>query len=206
MTPFNMTKEAVDSFWGKMKVGGTSECWEWQGSKDAFGYGTCNITHQSGTKRAHRVAFILTFGEIPEGIWVCHKCDNPGCANPHHMFLGTPAMNNLDRDRKGRHKTLCGEEHWSQKKPHLIRRGERHWTRFKEARRVKGDEHWSRKRPEKCRRGDIHPMALLTSSQVLEVRKMVSEGVNDCAIGRKYKVNRATIRAIRVGKTWKHLS
>ncbi len=97
----------ADRFWDKVAIGAADECWEWQGYRDRAGYGHVGIgSRVDGTKRtvpAHRLAWELTHGPIPEGIKVRHLvCDNPPCCNPAHLALGTQAENVADMIAKGR--------------------------------------------------------------------------------------------------------
>ena len=97
-----------------MVVNKTSGCWEWIGSK-RNGYGRMIIgSRTDGTRRsasAHRVSYELLHGEIPAGMEVCHRCDNPCCVNPHHLFLGTRQDNIDDREKKGGNNPPKGEKH-----------------------------------------------------------------------------------------------
>ena len=83
-------------------------CWEWIAYKDGGGYGIIKIDGKK--QKAHRVAYRLYVGEIPDGMCVCHRCDNPGCVNPGHLFLGTMADNMRDCENKGRRVHPSGEK------------------------------------------------------------------------------------------------
>jgi DNA-directed RNA polymerase specialized sigma subunit len=99
-------------FWDKVTVGGKDECWEWQASCNQHGYGYFGKDNK--IKKAHRVAWELTHGPIPEGdhhgtMVVRHVCDNRRCCNPQHLRLGTQRENVEDMMSKGRNNQPSGE-------------------------------------------------------------------------------------------------
>jgi len=111
-------------FWDRVDKtkghGPQQDCWIWTGGK-TDGYGT--IRFHGTMQKSHRVAWILTNGEIKNNAQVLHRCDNPSCVNPEHLFLGTNHDNVLDRHKKGRSKNIFVSENH----PSTQRSGERHW-------------------------------------------------------------------------------
>lgn len=92
-------------------------CWIWLGAAGRYG----NLTVQQRHYDAHRFAWLLYLGSIPEGMRVLHRCDTPLCVNPAHLFLGTAKDNTLDMVRKGRHKPnkrnmQSGDNHWTRRR------------------------------------------------------------------------------------------
>lgn len=105
----DFTIEDEYRFWKKVKLplGGIG-CWEWIGSISSAGYGT--FSKMGKTLRSSRLAYLLTYGDFDDKLFVCHTCDNPKCCFPDHLFLGTNHDNQIDSVNKGRNRTMCGEE------------------------------------------------------------------------------------------------
>lgn len=100
----------AERFWEKVDIRGEDECWPWMASTKQGGYGKI-VSDDGRFLLAHRVAYELTIGPIPVGLVLCHRCDNPGCVNPSHMFLGTQADNLQDMRTKGRGNPPRGVRH-----------------------------------------------------------------------------------------------
>lgn len=98
----NNQGDPVQILWSRVDKNGPihpvlkTRCWLWVGYKVAGGYG------QIKGKKSHRPAYQYTNGSIPDGMFVCHKCDNPPCCNPDHLFLGTAQDNMTDKVVKNR--------------------------------------------------------------------------------------------------------
>lgn len=175
-----LTPAGEAQFWAKVdKSAGPDACWIWTASKARGGYGTFGIKRR--LIGAHRIAWILANGQIPHdgsyhGICVCHKCDNPPCCNPSHLFLGTNADNARDKTLKGR------------------------------GNYPRGDKSGSRKHPQSRPRGESHTCSKITDAQVLEIRALYAAGgITKAALAKKFGMGPDNIRAIVQLKTWKHV-
>ena len=104
-----MGLDSKDFFWQKVDKKEDNECWSWIGAIHyMWGYGQFRV--KGKYVAAHRFSWMLHNGEIPNGLCVCYKCDNPKSVNPKHLFLGTVADNNLDKKLKGRQPSIAGEK------------------------------------------------------------------------------------------------
>ena len=119
-----ITKTAPEiRFWRKVQKGTADQCWPWLGNKSPKGYGRfCPFPkrHVKGKKKSkswlsHRLAWEYTNSSIPEGLECCHTCDNPGCCNPFHLYLGTHKKNMEDMVNRGRAFHPRGELHGESK-------------------------------------------------------------------------------------------
>lgn len=157
-------------FWSKVDIRSEGECWEWKASLRSTGYGQFEF---GGTMlKSHRVAYVLTHGAIPDGLHVCHTCDNRKCCNPSHLWLGTNADNTADKVSKGR------------------------------AIGPKGKQHGWHTHPERMARGERASKAKLTREKVEQIKKLREDGMGQRAVARMFGVTHSAIAAIEKGRTW----
>lgn len=102
---------ALKRFMRKVDISNPDGCWVWIGYRNRYGYGCFGLN--GVTRAAHRVIYGLAVAEIPPGMCVLHRCDNPACVRPSHLFIGTQADNMVDRKSKGR--APAGDAHRSSK-------------------------------------------------------------------------------------------
>jgi len=99
--PIYRNSSLEDRFWARVDRD-PDGCWEWTGARWVEGYGRLSLGPGVGPKKAHRLSWELHYGAIPDGLDVLHRCDNPPCVRPDHLFVGTQADNM--RDARAKHR------------------------------------------------------------------------------------------------------
>jgi hypothetical protein len=164
-------------------------CWLWQRALfKKTGYGVAGVSNR-GTWRAHALAYESFVKLVPDGLILRHDCDNPRCANPAHLRVGTNADNSRDMVERGRAPT-----------------GAKNGAHTKPERRASGDRNGSRTKPESRPRGERHWKAKLTAADALRAVEMRAQGATLCAIGEELGVVHGAVSRILVGKTWSHVT
>jgi hypothetical protein len=163
------------------------DCLNWVMSKTNQGYG-----HACFNKKvllAHRVAWMIRHGSIPEGMCVLHKCDNPSCCNVDHLFLGTNDDNVADKVAKGR-----------------VPRGDWHSARLRPETVARGDRHGSKTKPHLMPRGERCGNSKLNEDAVREIRRLWSTGtMTKTSIGAQFGVTQVVVGGIVRRVRWKHV-
>lgn len=177
----------IPRFRSHVMAAGPDECWPFVGTMDRDGYG--HFSMRGKAPCAHRVAFTIAFGPIPEGKVVCHRCDNPPCCNPAHLWAGTIAENNSDKRAKGREP--MGDDHWSRHRPENLARGLRNGKYTK---------------PEKTPRGESHGSVKISAADVLEIQRLYAAGgISQQKLADRFGVRQAHVSRIVLGRVWKCL-
>ena len=189
------------------------QCWIWKRSLNSDGYG--NIWVEDSCWKAHRLSYALFKGDIPKGMCVCHRCDNPSCVNPEHLWLGTHRENMDDMVRKGR--TLYAEQRKNNKiashmRPEIVQKyisGMRQVDIAKEynchASAIYNAIHKIIPVRELGFRGENHPGAKLKEEDIRQIRKYRDEGMMYLEIAQKYGVTRELTQKIATRQLWKHV-
>jgi hypothetical protein len=187
-TPFT-----PENFWERVSgiVGDPDACPVWLGYRRAvarhqLGYGL--VGRGGRLFAAHRVAWELTRGPIPEGMCVLHYCDNPPCCA--HLFLGTRPDNVADMIAKRRARKAGGDRHWSRRHPELRPRGARHGKHT---------------HPERTPRGESHVRAKLTAADIVTIRGLLSEGVPQVRIAERFGIGETHVNRIKTRAAWRHI-
>lgn len=169
-----------ERFWAKVNKDGPTQphmespCWLWLGSLGRP-YGEIGVGARGQRYRAHRLSWMLSFGDIPTGMHVCHRCDTPACVRPDHLWVGTNAENRADMMAKGR------------------------------GNGPRGNRHRSKTHPETVGRGESASCVKLSDSTVRAMLNGIANGATYADLARAYGVNKETVRRIGIGKTWTHI-
>lgn len=202
------------------------QCWFWTGTLTHRGYGQFGVG--SKTFMAHRVSYVLFCGEIPEGKFVLHSCDNKNCCNPSHLRLGLHEDNVQDALDRKRYKPMIGEDHVSSTLSALevleimerLRKGEAaadiarmYNVGDSTIRSIYYGRTWCSVTGGEIRNagetryaeGSRQHNAKFLEEDILHIRDLHKRGISFLALSKQYGVHKSTIQRIVTGKTWKRV-
>jgi len=183
-----LTSKDKSRFWAKVDKSGPNGCWLWTAAKDKDGYGRFQL--QGRPVYAQRVAYQLCVGPIGQGLLALHRCDNPPCVNPAHLFLGSVRDNAEDASTKGRAAT--GERSGSHTHPECRAYGLRN-ARYTH--------------PENTARGERSGASVLTEAQVVEIRSLYAAGKHSYSqLSSMFGPNKGHIGKIIRRELWTHVA
>ena len=160
-------------FWRFVSPCANTGCWWWTGGLFDDGYPA--FKWEGATRRATRFVAKHMMRLSIDGLFVCHKCDQPTCVNPAHLFVGSAVDNMRDMLRKGR------------------------------GNKPSGDRHFSRTRPETVRKGEAHPLSRLRADDVLEIRRRAACGDSQSSLASAFRVSASQIHRIIDRTRWAHI-
>jgi hypothetical protein len=172
----------IANLWARVTK--SNHCWEFVGPRDQDGYGLISPWDVARGKRVgmhvHRYVWQLTYGPIPDGLWILHRCDNPPCCRPDHLFLGTNLDNVADMVAKGR-------------------QSGRHTS-------VPSDSTWQADPRYDGQRGSLHSHAKLDENKVREIRRRRAAGETLAAMAAEFGVTPGLIGHVIHRRAWKHVA
>lgn len=218
-----ITQKVESRFWSKVNIG--DGCWEWNAATTWDGYGRFRL---NGTQcLAHRISYTMHNKIDPGELLVCHKCDNPKCVNPDHLFLGTNSDNQNDCLKKGRRKAKNGERgvnsSLSDKAACSIREEyadssitandlakKYNVPRLTIQKIINGTIYRTAGGPitrgkNKSKAGENNGRSRLTVESVKELRSLFSQGCTVLDLARMFGIPESTVGNAVSGKTWKHI-
>ena len=210
----DLTKEWIDRFNAKWRLNKVNGCWEWTGATADKGYGQIK---RPGTRRqipAHRLSYLIHRGEIPDGKCVLHRCDNPCCVNPEHLFVGTKLDNAQDMVSKMRH--TYGERQGGAKLTEadvnktleLIAQGVKQVRIAQmlnvspmQISRIKRGERWGHMQPDRPKWRKQRKF--LSAEQAAEIVRRVALGEPQRVIAESFGISQAHVSRVALGKVAK---